>query len=352
MKNIKLAIVSTTISGEKGYLPFDRLAAKSKFSEVVFVIAGDTTSGPFNTKKFQCEVEHLLPKDQNRFAVSELIGWKSQRRRNTALLRALELNPDFILTIDDDNIPSPDYFDKWYEVLTGDATKVAEAIKKVEPAPWHNYLQTANGPVTMYARGFPLPFLWQNATAVKKAKKPVPADRIGLWQGISLGDPDIDGRTRLVYPKHLPLKTIREKNYVLQNVWSPYNTQNTVLAKKLFPLALMWPYAERMDDIFSSFVWQKVLFNNGMYVHIGDAVNRQDRMAVHRAAARDVYRNDFIPEMQGYMHGHEVWAEINKIEEKDPIRFMEKLMKSVHPLIRNHKKYFQAHLKDVNRIYK
>ncbi len=349
---MKLAVVSTTISGEKGYLPFDRLAAKSRFAEVVFIVAGDTTSQPFHTKKFKCAAEHLSPKDQNRFAVSRLIGWRSQRRRNTALLRALELKPDFILTIDDDNIPPPDYFDRWHEVLTKPATKIAVPVKKAEPAPWHNYLETANGPVAMYPRGFPLPFLWQNATAVRQAKQPVPAEKIGLWQGISLGDPDIDGRTRLVYPKHLPLTSIREKNYVLQNVWSPYNTQNTVLGEKLFPLALMWPFAERMDDIFSSFVWQKVLFNNGMYVHVGDALNKQDRMAAHRAAARDVYKNDFLPEMQGYLHGHEVWAEINKIEEKDPVRFMEKLMKSRHPFIRNHKQYFAAHLRDIDRIYK
>jgi len=345
MKNIKLAVVSTTINGEKGYLPFDKLAVKSKFSEVVFVVAGDTSSKSFNTKKFKCTVEYLSPKDQKRFAISSLIGWKSQRRRNIALLRALELDPDFILTIDDDNIPAKDYFDKWYDVVTKKAVKVAVPTRNIAPAHWHNYLKTANGPVEMYVRGFPMPFLWQNSTAVKRAKSPIVPERIGIFQGISLGDPDIDGRTRLVYPKHLPLNSIREKNYCLKGIWSPYNTQNTLLAKKLFPLAFMWPFAERMDDIFASFMWQKFLFNNGMYAHIGDAVNRQDR------GVRDVYKNDFLTEVEGYMHGHEVWAEINKINEKDPIKFVKKLMKSENDIIKRHRPYFAAHLKDIRRIY-
>ena len=62
---MKLAIVSTTINGEKGYLPYDTLASRSKFSEVIFVIAGDTSSKLFNKKKFKCRIEYLLPNDQN-----------------------------------------------------------------------------------------------------------------------------------------------------------------------------------------------------------------------------------------------------------------------------------------------
>ncbi|MEK7464444.1 MAG: hypothetical protein AAB617_01560 [Patescibacteria group bacterium] len=345
---MKLVIVSTTINGEEGYLPYDSLAAKSKFSEVVFVIAGDTTSKPFDDKKFKCKIEYLSPKNQERFEISSLIGWKSQRRRNAAFLRALELNPDFILTIDDDNIPDPDYFESWHNVLTRPVNQVVEVTKEVVPAPWHNYLKTAPAPIEMYPRGFPMPFLWQDATEVRAIKDAIQPQEIGLFQGISLGDPDIDARTRLVYPKRLPLESIREKNYCLKNVWSPYNTQNTVYAKFIFPLALMWPFAERMDDIFHSFVFQKVLFNNDMYVHVGDAVNRQDRGVW---GARNVYKNDFLTEIEGYMHGHEVWAEINAITEKDPVKFLEKLMESENVIIKRHKEYFAAHLRDINKIY-
>lgn len=344
---MKLIIVSTTIHGEKGYLPFDALASKSKFTDVRFIIAGDTTSEPFHGEKFTCGIEYLEPKDQERYAISALIGWKSQRRRNAAFLRALELQPDYILTIDDDNIPPPDYFDQWHTILSRPATKVVRDTKSVKPAHWHNYLQYANGPVEMYPRGFPLPFLWQHATEVFAADSPIPPDQIGLYQGVSLGDPDIDGRTRLVYPNPLPLHSITEKNYCLRDIWSPYNTQNTILAKPLFPVALMWPFAERMDDIFASFMWQKILFNNSLYVHVGDALNSQNRGAW---GTRDVYTNDFLTEVEGYMHGHEVWSSINEISEKDPILFLEKLCAASHPIIQRHAEYFKAHMKDIASI--
>jgi hypothetical protein len=114
---MKLAVVSTTVHGEKGYLPFDRLAAASPFSKVSFFIAGDKKSGPFDAARFQCQVEYLGIRDQARFACSESIGWNKIMRRNTALLRAMETEPDFILMIDDDNLPRDGYFDDWHRLL-------------------------------------------------------------------------------------------------------------------------------------------------------------------------------------------------------------------------------------------
>jgi len=139
--------------------------------------------------------------------------------------------------------------------------------------------------------------------------------------------------------------SIKEKNYCLKNIWSPYNTQNTILGKFLFPVAMMWPFVERMDDIYASFMWQKILFNNGMYAHVGEAINRQDR------GLRDVFKNDFLAEVEGYVHGHEVWGAINEIDEKDPIRFVRKLMESPNEIVKRHNPYFEAHLKDISRIY-
>lgn len=369
---MKLAIISTTIHGERTYLPFDALAAQSKFSDVTFVVAGDTNAAPFDTSKFQCRVEYLEPVDQERFAVSETIGWKTPRRRPIAWLRAVELGPDYILSVDDDNIPPENYFNEWYRVLTTPVASVAAAVPPVAPAPWHNYLRTSDAPIEIYPRGFPLPFRQKASTEIQTLAKPVPPAAIGLFQGISLGDPDMDAMTRLVYPKPLPLNTIVEKNYVLRGVWSPYNMQNTVFSKVLFQLPILWPHAGRFDDIFASFVWQKFLFNNGRYVHVGDPVNRQDR------GVRDTLNLDFREEVEGYLYSHRVWEVINAIAEKDPIAFLRKLMEHGDELapadsapnidgagdlslsrhlwsspagekhiIARHRDFFSAHIKDV-----
>ncbi|MDP3727712.1 MAG: hypothetical protein Q8R35_03700 [bacterium] len=363
---MRLVVIGTTINGEGGYVPFDRLAAESEFSDVTFVIAGDTNSKPFDVSKFSCRVEYLQPKDQERFSVSDTIGWKTPRRRPVAWLRAVELAPDYILSIDDDNIPPPDYFRRWHEVLTRSVSRIAVPVGTAEAAPWHNYLKSSDAPIEIYPRGFPLPFRRPGATAIAAAPDPITADRIGLFQGISLGDPDIDGMTRLVYPKRLPLDAIGEKNYCLREVWSPYNMQNTVFSKILFPLPILWPHAAQFDDIYASFVWQKILFNSGLYVHIGDPVNRQDR------GIRDVLNVDFRETVEGYFFAHHVWEVINGITEKDPIAFMGKLMEygdgssgsgelsfSRHRwsspdgerhIIARHHEFFRAHLRDIAKI--
>lgn len=340
---MNLAIISTTIYGEKGYLPYDHLAKKSKFHHIKFFIAGDKKSPPFDTSNFLCDVEYIPAKAQGRYASSEAIGWNKPARRNIALLRAMETNPDFILTIDDDNIPSEDYFDQWYKVLTIPAKKHVVGVKDIEHPHWHNYLKATDSEIELYARGFPIPFRYKDSTKVMKAKKVISPKQIGVFQGISLGDPDIDAKTRIVYPKPTPLTTVHEKNYVLQHIWSPYNSQNTMFAKKLFPLAFMWPTAGRSEDIYASYVWQKFLFNNNMYAHIGDAVNFQDR------GKRDDLR-DMALEIETYLRSHEVWEEINKIRETDSLEFISALIRSEHEIIDREKSFMHAFYNDLERI--
>ena len=340
---MKLAIISTTIYGEKGYLLYDQLAKKSKFSNVSFFIAGDKKSVPFDTSSFICNIEHLAPKAQGRYASSEAIGWNKPARRNIALLRAMETNPDFILTIDDDNIPSDDYFDQWYNIITTSAKKHVVGVKDIDHAHWHNYLKATDSEIELYTRGFPIPFRYKDSTKVIKSPKSIHPKKIGIFQGISLGDPDIDAQTRIVYPKPTPLSVVHEKNYALKHVWSPYNSQNTMFSKKLFPLAFMWSTAGRSEDIYASYVWQKFLFNNDMYAHVGDAVNFQDR------GKRNDLR-DLTLEVETYLKSHEVWEEINKIEEKDALEFIKALILSDHEVIHREKAFMHAFHNDLERI--
>lgn len=339
-----LAIISTTIHGEQTYLPFDRLAKKSKFGKVFFVIAGDKNSAPFNTSAFQCDVEYLKPEDQERFHSSEPIGWKTPRRRPIAWLRAIELKPDYILSIDDDNIPAPDYFDKWYEVLTAPVRKAVLPAEDSGSALWHNYLRSSDAPIEIYPRGFPIPFRSNTNTRIVATDSTIAPEGIGLFQGVSLGDPDMDAMTRLVFSKPTPLTSITEKNYCLKGVWSPYNMQNTVYSKELFGLPILWPHAGRFDDIYASFVFQKFLFNRGRFAHVGDPVNRQDR------GRRNTLDGDFREEVEGYFESHNVWRLISDIEETDPIRFMEKLMTRDHPVIERERDFFSAYLKDITAV--
>lgn len=339
---MKLAIISTTIHGEQGYLSYDRLAKKSKFDKISFYIAGDKKSKPFNSAAFECDIEYITPEMQRGYASSEAIGWNKPARRNIALLRAIESDPDYILTIDDDNVPSEDYFDLWYKVLTTPVKQTVTGTKSIDHAHWHNYLAATDAPIEIYARGFPIPFRYKNSTKVVPAPRAIPAEKIGLFQGVTLGDPDIDAKTRIVYSKPTPLSAISEKNYCLQNIWSPYNSQNTIFARSVFPLAFMWSTAGRSEDIYASYVWQKFLFNNDMHVHVGDAVNFSDR------GRRNDLR-DLALEIESYFKSHEIWEEINKIHEKDALEFMQALIHADHEAIVRERAFIHAFRNDVQR---
>jgi hypothetical protein len=338
---MRLAVISTTIHGEAGYLPFDRLAKGSKFDSVHFYIAGDLTSKPFDATKFSCPVVYLDADAQKKYQSSEAIGWKKIMRRNIALLEAIQQRPDFILSIDDDNVPEDDYFDRWHEVVTTPKARLIAPPESDTAPHWHNYLASSDAPIEIYPRGFPIAFRHQKKLTIADAKEAITPERIGVFQGISLGHPDIDALTRVVHPE--PIHSVAEKNYCLKNVWSPYNSQNTIIATSLFPVAFMWPYAGRYDDIYASFVWQKLLFNNDMFAYVGDPVNTQtDR--------RRGVMKDFENEIEGYMRGQEVWERINAIEEKDPVRFIEQLARTDHEIIQRNREYMLAHLADLKNI--
>lgn len=339
---MKLAIISTTIHGDQGYRDYDDLAHRSPFSEVNFIISGDLQSPKFNDKNFSCNIEYLDVEDQKNYTCSEPIGWKKYARRNIALLRAIELNPDYILMVDDDNRPTENYFSDWYKILTNPCTKQVKSTNKSDLV-WHNYLRTGDTDITLYPRGFPISFRDIDYGTTIEETNPISVEEIGVFQGISLGDPDIDAISRIVYPKATPLNSIKEKNFCLQNIWSPYNTQNTLFSRKLFPLAFTWPNSGRYEDIYASLVWQQFLFQQNMYVHVGDAMNYQIRGKRNNL-------KDFSLEVTGYLQIENVLESILQINTSCPIRFIKELSECCNGAIQYEGPFLDAYLEDVTKI--
>ena len=339
---MELVIISTTIHGDQGYRDYDKLAAESHFSKITFIISGDLQSPKFNDQGFQCDIEYLDIDDQKNYTCSELIGWKKYARRNIALLRAIELNPDYILMVDDDNRPTPTYFKDWHNVLTNPCLKHVESRNNSDII-WHNYLRTGDTDIKLYPRGFPISHRDIDYQTTIEDSDPIPVDKIGVFQGISLGDPDIDAISRIVYSKPTPLNKIEEKNFCLQNIWSPYNTQNTLFSKKVFPLAFTWPNSGRYEDIYASLVWQQFLFKQNMYVHVGDAMNYQIR------GKRNNLR-DFALEVTGYLQIENVFNSIRNINATCPIQFIRALSECGNDITKNERDFFKAYLDDITKI--
>lgn len=333
-KKIKLGIVSTTIRGDSGYRDWDLAVSKFNKFDAKFYVAGDLNSIEFNPNGFICDLKYLGPKEQEKYQCSESIGWKRWARRNIALLEALKDNPDYVLIIDDDNRPLDDYFEKWYQLVT----QKSEFKLDIDSL-WFNYLDSGDSNSLFYPRGYPIPERGRN-TPVTLTPNQTNPEEIYVFQGISLGDPDIDAFARIADTTPTPLKNVEIYNYAVQGKWSPYNTQNTLFKREIAPLAFTWPKAGRYEDIYSSFVWQHFAFNNSKYVHVGDSINWQER------GQRDNFR-DFSLEHEGYIRVGEVWSAILETDPTSIETMLRSLSNSKCDVINREKVFFESFMADL-----
>ena len=244
---MKKFIISTTInSPTKAINKFDNL------KDWTLIVAGDLkTPSSYNLKNGI----YIGPKDQEKISkkLSDLIGWNCIQRRNFAIILAYKMGADIIASIDDDNIP----LSNWNKNLVIDkkirANKYITNEEAFDPISVTNYKN-------LWHRGFPLQIL-KNKNKKKKIKKinsyfDIQAD---FWNG----DPDIDAICRM---EHAPECKFKSSVFPFtSNKYSPFNSQNTYLKRKIIKHYFLFPHIGRMDDIWASYYVEakgfKVLYN-------------------------------------------------------------------------------------------
>lgn len=336
-KKIKLGIVSTTIRGDLGYRDWDEAVNKFGLFDARFYIAGDLNSIEFNQNGFHSELKYFSPEQQSKYECSEKIGWRKWARRNIALIEALRDDPDYILIIDDDNRPLENYFQKWHNLITLKAKKLLSTDSL-----WFNYLDSGDSKSAFYPRGYPIQERGRNLPVAVIPCEIAP-EEIYVFQGISLGDPDIDAFARIADPTSLPLKSVSEYNYAVANKWSPYNTQNTLFKRDIAPLAFTWPMAGRYEDIYSSYVWQHFSFSHKKYIHVGDSLNWQDR------GERDNFR-DFCLEHEGYIRALDVWNSVRHANTSSIEQLLISLSTSDCDVIKRESDFFVSYMHDIKKL--
>jgi len=240
--------------------------------EDVVIVAGDTNS-PHEAieaflKTLPGDNRYLRPEDQLKWRCSSVIGWKSVQRRNIALLEAMVLKPDYIVTVDDDNFPlAGNHFSGWDAHLDGSDTTY-DTVSSDNG--WWNYGEMLAPPVVM--RGFPLEVRHAHPNLRR-----VTAERlVGLTAALWLGDPDCDAIQRIERaPETL---AVTQRDAVLEyGTWCPFNSQATAYLGVLAPLMNVWPFVGRYDDIWSSLLAQRVMLKLGYTIRVGGPAVRQTR---------------------------------------------------------------------------
>jgi hypothetical protein len=204
------------------------------------------------------------------YECSKLIGFNVIARRNIALLEALKWGAELIISIDDDNMSlRSDYFwdfqNYFYPESPFNGIKLSTK--------WFDPASLAFPRVVQ--RGFPQHVYRSETNCV-----PVTDAKIGVAQGMILGDPDTSACDRISqHPEVHQVSELLRAGIVTdpRECYAPLNSQNIAFVRELAPCFLMVPSYGRYDDIYSSLVAQRVMREHGYHVHYGQPFAWQQR---------------------------------------------------------------------------
>lgn len=294
---MKTAIITTTINVPNNLRRWGEQLGPND----VIVVAGDQKT-PHNDvykvlEDIGCETRYLHPIDQIEWMSSTATGWNCIQRRNIALLEALRFNPDIIITVDDDNVPTRDnHVQRVRQVLDGQVTTTTMLRSWTR---WYNVGVALSPPVVV--RGFPLDRRHDHPDL----NYVTGMLRTGVLASLWLGDPDIDAVTRICHDPQVT-DMVSPDVVLAPGTWCPFNSQATAYRRELAPLMMVWPGVGRYDDIWASYLAQRVMEHLGWVVRFGNPLVRQERNP-HNLV------RDLDQEMYGYRHTGDVTAALRDV---------------------------------------
>ncbi len=268
---MKKIIVTTTINA-----PTEAIEKFDAHADYELIVIGDRKT-PANY--FLKRGHYFSPEDQEKMfpRLSDLLGWNCIQRRNIGFLIALQMGADIIVTVDDDNIPT----DKWgSNLLIGNKVNVKNYTKSgtiFDPIGATNY-------PNLWHRGFPIQMVNDRTYHDHSQVTLTPKIQAGFWNG----DPDVDAACRMIYK---PDCQFDDSCFPFSSsAISPFNSQNTFIARELMPNYFMFTGIGRLDDIWGAYYLQAVTGERPVF---SEATVRQDRN-VHDLT------KDFSLEIIGY----------------------------------------------------
>lgn len=250
---MKIALVTTTI-----HVPHVLRLYRRCDPDVRFFIATDHKT-PVQVADFCDEIGNAVhvKRGEPEWKCSELIGWNTIQRRNIATLEAIKWGADIIISVDDDNaVVDRDYFADFERVFTHEFNGLAAAPRTKWWSAYH----------TVPHRGFP------HDELIDVAFAPVVGLRVGVAEGLCLGDPDVDAYTRMSqHPESWRVGEASRAGYVVlpTEPWTTFNSQSTAIVRELAPAFFMLPGVGRYDDIFCSLIMQRIMRETAHVTHFG-----------------------------------------------------------------------------------
>lgn len=277
------AIVITTI--------FRPTEAARKFAALPgwnLIVAGDRKTPP-DWSVPGATFLSAAEQEASRYRIARLLPWNHYCRKMIGYLHAMQRGATVIAESDDDNLPKPGWdfppFDGEFPV-TDDGMGFLNVYR----------LYTG---MRIWPRGFPLELLTtRGAVPIRESLRPASV-RVGIWQGLADGSPDVDAIYRLT--DDTPCDFDDGPPVVLgSGTACPFNSQNTVFRREVFPLLYLPAHVTfRFTDILRGLVAQPILWAAGWRLGFTRATVVQERNPHN-------YLDDFRSEIPCYLHAAKV----------------------------------------------
>ncbi len=167
-------------------------------------------------------------------------------RRNIGYIEAYKLGADVVATVDDDNIP----YHTWGKNLLVGLTLPIDTYNSA--AGVFDPMQLTNHP-ELWHRGFPLPYIKRSKQISYVGKV---ATRVQIQADLWDGDPDIDAVCRMM--THAKALKLQINAPFTSQMFMPFNSQNTFIAREILPYYMVIPHIGRMDDIWGGYLTEHI----------------------------------------------------------------------------------------------
>ena len=217
--------------------------------------------------------------------LSKLIPFNHYSRKNLGYLYAIKNGADIIFDTDDDNIPYGNFN------LNVDQKITSEVVGNSK---WIN-IYTYFTEKLIWSRGLPLNYIHQKGEYITNSIVDSP-----IQQYLADLDPDVDAIYRLLNKEEITFNKLVKPISILPDSFVPFNSQNTIFFKVLFPLLYLPCFVSfRMTDIWRSFVAQKIMWKYNYCLSFHSATLFQKRNE------HDLMK-DFKEEIDGYCRNEEI----------------------------------------------
>jgi STELLO glycosyltransferase-like protein len=242
------SIVITTI-----FPPTQAVRDFSTMRNARLIVVGDRKT----PEDWFCENTHFISVNAQVECAPKLsaaLPWNHYCRKMIGYIEAIRLDSECIVDTDDDNIPNSDWSFPEAEGLfetTDQSAKFVNIYKTFTDKP-------------IWPRGFPLEYILQPES--EPARAPARKIKVGIWQGLADGDPDVDAIYRLTNNEQCIFNK-REPLVLGRGNFCPFNSQNTLFFRDVFPLLYLPAFVTfRFTDILRGLIAQPILWEAGYHL--------------------------------------------------------------------------------------